>query len=331
MLEVQIKGTGSALPERLVYTSTIERELGISRGTIEASTEVISRYLCSDETQVDLAVKACKSAMCECEIPPDDIDLVISGSSVPYQPIPSLAPLIMQKIGISNGVACAFDVNSTCLSFVTALETAANLIAAGKCKTALVFSAERASCALPWKDKPETAALFGDGAAAVVITSGDATSKSSILATHMRTYPSAYEASGIKAGGTRYNFMEQHDKFVQNSVFEMDGKELFRLTSQHFENFYRELLDLACWTSEDIDLVVPHQASPVALRHMIRQLGLPMNKVFNISSTHGNQIAASIPISLDMARKNQQISSGSKVLLLGTSAGVSFGGMALVL
>ena len=71
--------------------------------------------------------------MHECEIPPDNIDLVISGSSVHYQPIPSLAPLIMQRIGISNGVVCAFVVNSTCLSFINALETAANLIAASKC------------------------------------------------------------------------------------------------------------------------------------------------------------------------------------------------------
>ncbi|TGR36146.1 ketoacyl-ACP synthase III, partial [Mesorhizobium sp. M8A.F.Ca.ET.198.01.1.1] len=100
---------------------------------------------------------------------PGTVDLIVGGCGVPYQPLPASAPLVMQRLGLADGSAAAFDVNSTCLGFLTAFETASRLIEAGQFSTALVFSSEVASRALPWRDQPEVAALFGDGAAAAVL------------------------------------------------------------------------------------------------------------------------------------------------------------------
>ncbi|ESY16516.1 3-oxoacyl-ACP synthase [Mesorhizobium sp. LNJC395A00] len=326
-MRIRIIGTGRAVPARCVTSRALDARLGFGDGHFEAATGIIERYVCEAESQVDLACAAARLALADAELEAGSVDLVIGGCGVPYQPLPSTAPLVMQRLGLADGSAAAFDVNSTCLGFLTAFETASRLIEAGQCRTALVFSSEIASRALPWQDQPEIAALFGDGAAAAVLQ--QAPSEGRVAANLMRTYPSAYEACSIGSGGTRFDFHREPEEFARHSLFHMEGKELFRVTSRHFNGFVAELLDRAGWRHDDVDLVVPHQASPLALAHMARQTGFAREKLVDIAARYGNQIAASIPFALDVARREQRIVPGAKVLFLGTSAGVSFGGMAL--
>ncbi len=326
---IDLGGTGSSLPNRILPSSEIDRQLGQNVGTLEMRTGVAQRYVCEQETQIDLAVAAARAAIEDAGLPVDQVELVLSGSAIPYQPLPAMAPLIMREIGIPDGQAAAFDVNSTCLSFLTALETAAHLLSAGRYQTALVVASEIASRALPWDDHPETAALFGDGAGAVLLRRASGPLASRIRASLMTSFPSAYEACSIGAGGTRFDFRKQNEDFARNAVFSMDGSALFRLSRRHFAAFVAKVLDEAGWTLSDVDLVIPHQASPFALEHMARQVGVSAEQMIDITRSHGNQIAASIPFALDIARKAGRIQTGSRVLFLGTSAGVSFGAMAL--
>jgi 3-oxoacyl-[acyl-carrier-protein] synthase-3 len=328
-LKARIAGTGRALPATCVTSRDLDARLGLPGGALESATGVLARHVCAaDESQIDLAVSACQAALADAGIAPSAVDLVLSGCSVPYQPLPATAPLVMRRLGIAEGAAAAFDINSTCLSFLTAFEVAGRLIDAGQHRAALVFSSEIASRALPWQTQPEVAALFGDGAAAAVLT-GSADGTGQVRAALMRTWPSAWEACAIGAGGTRFDFRREPEAFARHAVFGMDGKALFRLASRHFSGFADELLARAGWRRDDVDVVVPHQASPFALAHMARQTGFAPAKLVDISARHGNQIAASLPFALDIARRDGRIAAGSRVLLLGTSAGVSFGGMAL--
>lgn len=320
---------GHFVPQRIVLSTDIDKQFGFARGHLERLSGVFSRHVCQeDDDQITLAVAAARLAMQRAAIGPGEIDLVIGACGVPYQPLPTTAPLVMHRLGIPEGKAAAFDVNASCLSFLTAIDLAAGRIAVGQSRVALVFSAEIASRALPWKEQPDVAALFGDGAAAVVLTvAGER--DSTIRASVMRTYPSAYEACEIGAGGTRFDFQRQPAEFAAHAVFRMDGKELFRITRRHFPSFVDELLAAAGWSPADVDLVVPHQASPLALKHMIEQTGMSGARVVNIAARFGNQIAASIPTALDIAWAEGRITKGMRLLLLGTSAGVSFGGMAI--
>jgi len=327
-MRIRIAGTGGVVPAERVTTRALEERFGLEKGRLEAATGVVERYVCEGESQIDLACTAAKLALEDAGIEASAVDLIIGGCGVPYQPLPATSPLVMQRLGLADGSAAAFDVSSTCLGFLTAFETASRLIEAGQSKTALVFSSEVASRALPWRDQPEVAALFGDGAAAVVLQQAKP-GESKVVANLMRTYPSAYEACGIGSGGTRFYFHSQPEEFARHSLFHMDGKELFRVTSRHFSGFVAELLQRAGWRHEDVDLVVPHQASPFALAHMARQTGFAPEKLVDISARYGNQIAASIPFALDIARRDGRIAPGARLLFLGTSAGVSFGGMAL--
>jgi 3-oxoacyl-[acyl-carrier-protein] synthase-3 len=327
-MRIRIVGTGRAVPAGRVTTRALEDRLGLGRGVLEAATGVVERYVCEAESQIDLAYAAARLALEDAELEADAVDLIIGGCGVPYQPLPATAPLLMRRLGLADGVAAAFDVNSTCLGFLTAFEVAGRMLEAGQCDTALIFSAEVASRALPWQDAPEVAALFGDGAAAAVLRRAGP-GESRVAASLMRTFPSAWDACGIGSGGTRFDFQKQPEEFSRHSLFHMDGKELFRLTSRHFNDFVSTLLERAGWKHDDVDLVVPHQASPLALAHMARQTGFSPEKLVDISARFGNQIAASMPFALDVARREGRVAPGMKLLFLGTSAGVSFGGMAL--
>jgi 3-oxoacyl-[acyl-carrier-protein] synthase-3 len=327
-MRIRIIGTGRAVPAQCVTSRSLEERHGLGQGTLEAATGVAQRYVCEGESQIDLACEAARLALEDAGLEAGAIDLIIGGCGVPYQPLPATAPLVMRRLGIADGSAAAFDVNSTCLGFLTAFETAGRMIEAGQCETALVFSSEVASRALPWQDAPEVAALFGDGAGAAVLRRAEP-GEGRVAASLMRTYPSAWEACGIGSGGTRFDFRKEPEAFARHSLFHMDGKELFRLTSRHFNGFVGDVLERAGWQRHDVDLVVPHQASPLALAHMARQTGFAPEKLVDIAGRFGNQIAASMPFALDIARREGRVSPGMKLLFLGTSAGVSFGGMAL--
>ena len=325
---IRIAGTGRALPAEHVTSASLDDRLGLKPGSLQRATGVEARYVCAEESQIDLATEAAHLALDDAGMSPAEIDLVVSGCAVPYQPIPATAPLVMRRLGIEDGAAAAFDINSTCLSFLTAFEVAARQVDAGAAKAALIVSSEIASRGLPWNSEPTVAALFGDGAAAAVITKA-APGEGLIRANLMRSYPSAYEACSIGAGGTRFDFRHQPDDFASHSLFQMDGKELFRISSRHFEDFASALLEKAGWTAADVDLLVPHQASPLALQRMSRRIGFSPDAVIDITASHGNQIAASIPFALDLARRQGRLPRGTKALFIGASAGVSFGGMAM--
>ena len=325
---ISIDGTGVAVPATMQLSSDLDLRIGKPAGWLFRRTGVFSRPVCGAESQIDLGLAAARDAIAAAGIEAKDIDILLFAAAVPYQPIPATAPLLQQRLGIADGGCAAFDINATCLSFLSALDLLASMLATGRYRRGLVVSSEVASRALPWQTHPETAALFGDGAAAAVLSSG--AGNAGIVAAAMETHPSGYDACRLAAGGTRFDFHEAPEEFARNSLFEMAGETLYRLTLKIFPPFLDRLLDSAGWDRKDVDVVVPHQASPGALAHLAKRSGFRRDVVIDIMRDRGNQIAASLPSALHAARATQRLSSGSKVLMLGTSAGVSLGGLALV-
>lgn len=321
-----ICGTGRALPAQVVNSNELDHRYGFDTGFLAQATGVRSRYLCTHETQIDLAAQAAAEALEDAKIDPQQVDLVISAAAVGYQTIPATAPLIQQSLGIREGHCFGVDVNATCLGFAAALQMADGLLRTGQYHTALIVAAELASRGLPWEDQPEVAGLFGDGAGAAVVR---LSAGAGLRGAHFTTYPTAYDACQLGAGGTRFDFTREPTTFAEHSRFHMNGKELFRLAAKHFDGFVQELLKKADTKLSEIDCVIAHQASPGALEHMTRSCGFSPDQVVNIVADYGNQIAASIPFVLDHARRGGRIRTGDRIAILGTSAGVSFGGLVL--
>jgi len=325
---IGILGTGSVQPRRVKGTGQIVEGLGLKPGSLHEA-GVSYRGVATEETTVSMGVDAAREALRDAGLQASDMDLILSACAVPYQPIPATAPLIQRELG-AKGVA-AWDVNSTCLSFLTAVDTARAMIIAGRARRVLVVSSEMPSRALPWHDDPMTAALFGDGAAAAVVGGLPEGSKG-IVSVSFETHSEAWEACQLASGGTRHDYHGDLGAFEAGTWFRMDGKALYKLTARHFRRFVKAALDQAGWKPRDVDLLIPHQASRGGLDHAARILefvGIPRNRMVDILSHYGNQVAASLPTALDKARRSGLIEPGSKVLLLGTSAGVSLGALAM--
>lgn len=327
-----LAGFGMALPEKLLTSAEIDRRLGKPDGWLEDACGVASRPVVSaGETQERMAAAAANAALQDAGLKLGDIDLLLFGASVGRQPIPSTAALVKRELGGEGLPFAAYDVNATCLSALVALDLASLQVAAGRAKHVLVVTSEIASRALPWADAPDTAGLFGDGAAAFVVSGpgGETGNGARFGHFHMETYAEGYDACTLASGGTGIDYHSDPDAFARNAYFRMDGKALYRITAAALPGFLDRLLGKAGLTRAEIDYVVPHQASPHALTHIIRRGGFAADRVFDRVRTIGNQVAASIPVALCMARAEGHIQPGMRILLVGTSAGVSLAGAIL--
>jgi 3-oxoacyl-[acyl-carrier-protein] synthase III len=325
---VRIAGTGHYLPISKRLSSDIDQELQRKIGKTEQRTGVRERPVAKHETSSSMAVAASKDAISHANLNAADIDLIISACAVPEQPIPAMAPLVQAGLGLGRTGIPAFDINASCLSFVAAFDLAAQLIEAQRFRNVLIVSSEIASRALPWTSDPDTAAMFGDGAAAAILTSSR-TAGGGLAASHIETWSEGYRDCELPAGGTRFDFHRQHEDFAKGAQFQMDGRAAYRLAAKTIQPFFDKLLAKAGWHLDEVDLVVPHQASRGALDHLVAKLEIPRSKLIDIIADHGNQIAASIPMALNFAMREGRISSGMKVLVVGTSAGFSVGGLCL--
>jgi len=278
-----------------------------------------------------MAAAAAQAALRDAGLDLASVDLLLFGAAVGRQPIPATAPLVKRELGGAALAFAAYDVNATCLSALVAMDLAALHIAAGRARHVLVVTSEIASRALPWHDAPDTAGLFGDGAAAFVMSAaGEGRSgRPRFGAFHMETFAEGYEACTLGSGGTGIDYHGDPEGFARSAYFRMDGKALYRVTAAALPGFLDRLLGQAGLRREDIDLVVPHQASPHALAHIIRRGGFAPERVFDRVRTIGNQVAASIPVALNLAAVDGRLQPGMRVLLIGTSAGVSLGGAIL--
>jgi len=108
----------------------------------------------------------------------------------------------------------------------------------------------------------------------------------------------------------------------------MNGPQLLKLTLQHSGNFLERLRPGLSAGLGDIRWVAPHQASLLGLR-LLRHFGWPAERILVTLDWLGNSVAASIPVTLAQGVQDGQIRRGDKVLLVGTGAGLSLGGVIL--
>lgn len=324
-------GSGHALPQQRLSSAELDLRLKLEPGTVERIGGVRNRaFANADETAASLAARAARLALEAAGVTAAQLDCVVAASGTMDQGMPCNAALIHRELGLGASGIAAFDINASCLGFIAALDQLSWPIAAGRYQRVLLVCADIASCGLDWQHL-ESATIFGDGAAAVVLGADGSGQGVRILASKLRTYSAGAEYCQIPAGGSRHHPSRVADGFLPLTHFAMQGKAVYRLASTHLPGFLEELLSDAQLHREQIDWVVPHQASRLAMDHLSRRLGFAADRVIDIFAEHGNQVAASLPTALDIARRDGRIQPGQRLLLLGTGAGLSLGGMLLEL
>lgn len=326
---IVLLGTGHALPGHTVSSATLDTQLKHPVGTIERLSGVRQRHFaCEYDTAAALGAQAAHRALDAACVSLADIDCLVAASGTMDQGMPSNAALIHRELGLSAYGIPAFDINASCLSFLVALDTLSWPLMAGRYRNVLIVAADLASCGLNWHTL-ESSAIFGDGAAAAVITQTPEGKSSRLLAANFKTLSDGADLCYLPAGGSRYHPSRTTEPFMDLTTFRMNGKGIFKLTAQHLPDFVDHTLSQAGIGRQELDWIVPHQGSLLAITHMSRRLGFPSEKVINIFPEHGNQVAASLPTALDIAIRDGRIQRGQRVLLLGTGAGLSLGATVL--
>jgi 3-oxoacyl-[acyl-carrier-protein] synthase-3 len=300
-----VVGLGTALPERVVTNAEIAARLGVDDSWIVRRTGIRERRFADPQTRlVDLAVEAGRAAIEDSGLPAVDIDLVLVATLSHELSTPNAAPLIAHALGARR--AGAFDVGCACTGFVAGLASATAWIESGRARTALIIGAELMSRYTDPGDR-RTAALFGDGAGAVVITEGA---------------PGTIGPVVLGADGSCGEMITSNP---ETGMIIMDGHETFKQAVARLAESSREACRAAGVGLEDIDLFVYHQANGRITSALGERLGLDPAKVVDCIASLGNTSAASLPLALGYARDAGQLLPGTRVLLAAVGAGFTWG------
>jgi 3-oxoacyl-[acyl-carrier-protein] synthase-3 len=326
-LPVKIAGLGAYLPERVVTSAELEERLGLPAGWIERRTGVRERRYNTGESASCMAARAAQRALAMAGVEAGEVDAFVGASSGPQQLIPCNAVFVQRELEAPEGRSVCFDMNATCLGFPVALWQMAHLIAAGVYRTAVVFSTEIASRSLNPCQK-ESYVLFGDGAAAAVLTRAEPGEPSAVHHAHFATHHSGAEHTQFVGAGSLHHPNDPATTPEMN-LFDMDGPAVFRQGTRLIGPFLDEFFAAVGWHREDVDAVVPHQASRHAIELLTARLGFREEQVIINIAERGNCIAASMPLALTEAVEGGRIQRGQKVVLVGTGAGLTLGAVAL--
>ena len=314
----RIIGTGSALPARAVSNDELARELA-GRGVetsdewIVARTGIRQRYIAEPGlTTSALGERAARAALADAQVDAKAIDLIIVATSTPDQIFPSTACLIQAQLGAQGGAA--FDLQAVCSGFVYALAVADTMMRVGPYRCALVVGAEVFSRILDWNDR-STCVLFGDGAGAVVLEPSDTPG---LLGA--RLHADGSQAAILCTGGRVENGRVTGDPFLR-----MDGQAVFKLAVNVLADSARQVLADADLPTGAIDWLIPHQANVRILNATAKRLGIGEDRLVVTVDQHGNTSAASVPLALDVARRDGRICKGQNVLLQGVGGGFTWG------
>lgn len=328
-MKFELLGIGQSLGDVLT-SDALDTQLGLTKGTVQGISGVAQRYVAPKGIlQSAFAAAALKDCAAIANISLDSLDLLLATSAVPQQAIPSTASFIAHELGLDG--KSAFDINASCFGFVVSLYQAINLLQTKAYQRIGIVASDIASAGLNWQNL-HASAIFGDGAAAVIVQAPSSTNPTTgirltCLAYEFNVHPEGRHFCEIRAGGTRANATVGMTK--GDFLFDMDGKAVFKIAMQYTEAFVSGLLAKAQLTYDDIDCVVMHQASHLGMKHAISRLNFRPETIINIYPTHGNQVSASIPTVLYHAHQSGKLHSGAKIALLGTAAGFGIGGMIL--
>lgn len=313
----RIAGTGSYLPAQVVTNDDLAQRVETSDEWIRTRTGIRQRHIAAEgETTVDLAYQASLRALEAAGVAPEEIDLIVLGTTTPDLIFPSSACLLQHRLG-ANGCP-AFDVNAACSGFVYALTVADKFIRSGAAKTVLVVGSETLTRMLDWSDRA-TCVLFGDGAGAVVLK---ADTETGILSTHLHADGGKKELLWNPVGVSAGFRPEEHNAGVRVL---MTGNEVFKHAVKALDSVVEETLEANGLDRHEIDWLIPHQANLRIIEATAKRLDMPMERVIVTVDRHGNTSSGSVPLALDEAVRSGKVQRGQLLLLEAFGGGFTWG------
>lgn len=325
MRRVKIAGLSTYVPPKVLTNADLEKLVETSNEWILQRTGIRERHIVEPGVATsDLAKEASLGAMRQAGVTADQIGFIVVGTTTPDTVFPSTACVLQNKIGATN--AWGFDLGAACSGFTYALTTGMQMVATGSVQHALVVGADVMSSIIDYRDRA-TCVIFGDGAGAAVLSAADDTEPAIIDFAH-EIDGSGGPALCMPAGGSR--MPASHETVDQRLHFvKQDGQTVFKFAVRKTEEIARRLLDRNGIEASELDLFVSHQANRRIITAAAERLGLPESKVIINLEMYGNTTAATIPLALADAVRQDRLKPGDLVLLASVGAGFTVGSVLL--
>ena len=317
--QTMILGSGRAVPEKILTNADLEKIVDTNDQWIVERTGIRERHIAEKGTPLsELAAEAARKAIEDAGLEAKDIDLIILASVTGDMKFPATACFIQELLGAKN--AAAFDISAACSGFIYALQIADGMLRSQTYRHALVIGAEILTSMVDWEDR-NTCVLFGDGAGAVVL--GPSQDERGIISTHLGSN-GGHSNLLYNAGCGCINMPTEENVREKIHTLRMEGKEVFRHAVVAMSKAIKKALKQADMTSDQLDLVISHQANLRIIESLAKRLKLSAEQTYINVDRFGNTSAASIPIALDEARRNGVVQSGSTVGLVAFGAGFTW-------
>ncbi len=322
----RILGTGRYVPEKVLTNEDLERLVDTSDEWITARTGMKRRHVAAaEEATSDLASIALQNAGEKAGLDLKELDAIIIGTATPDMVFPSAACMVQRSLDL--GGIPAFDISAACSGFIYASALANSLIASGWFDTVGVVGAETLTRITNYEDRT-TCILFGDGAGAAIFGPGNG--QSGVLSAYLGADGNLSHLLNQPAGGSRLPASTETVK-ARLHYIHMEGAEVFKSAVRAMESSAVRALELAGLTSDDIDLLIPHQANIRIIKATASRVKIPEERVYINVQEYGNTSAASIPIALDEAIEEKRIAKGDTVMMVAFGGGFTWGSLVVTL
>ena len=314
MYNASITGWGKCMPPAVLTNKDLATFLETSDEWITSRTGIVERRVTHVQPS-EMAYVAGARALACAGLSADELELIVYGSCTNDEQVPNSASGVQYRLGAAN--AASMDVDTACTSFLYGLSTATAMIRTGIVANALVIGVESISPYMDWRNR-NVAVLFGDGCAAVVLQKSEApegvigeTLGCIAEARHtlrVRGIGGAYVNAGVLMGDTSWDF---------------DGQEIFKRAVKGMVSASNAVMQKCDISTDDIDLVVPHQANLRIIMALSQRLGMPEEKLMLTVQRYGNMSAATVPVALVEALEQGRVKPGALILMPAFGGGLS--------
>jgi len=318
---VSFQGSGSYVPDQILTNQQISQKVDTSDEWIKSRTGISERRISSlDDNVTEMGYEAAITAIQMANWDIKTIDLIILATSTPNDLFGS-APSIQAKLGAYNAVA--FDLTAACSGFLFALITASQFLKGGGFKRAIVIGADQLSSFVDWNDR-RSCILFGDGAGALAI---EATSEfDNLIGFDMRTDGERGSFLNLPSKNNKNSIIENIDYLSGGfSPIQMNGQEVYKFAVREVPIILDKLFKKTKYDSDEVDWLLLHQANQRILDSVGERLKIPKEKILSNLESYGNTSAATIPLMLDEAIRNNRIKKNDIIATSGFGAGLSWG------
>ena len=316
-MSLKIIGMGKGIPERCITNDDLAEFLDTDDDWIVSRTGIKTRYICTNETLTELSATAAKQALDKANLTTDDISLIICATLGGDYRTPSHACAVAEQLGTK---CPAFDINAACTGFVYALDIASIYLKAGKAENILIICAEMMSSQMDWNDR-NTCILFGDGAAACVVTAGNALKYISLSAIADTTILNLH----VDTGNSPFVTEKRGKGYLQ-----MQGQEVFKFAVGIVGKDVKQALETTDISPEQIDYFILHQANKRIIDSIRVKLKQPEEKFPVNIDKYGNLSSVSIPLLLSEMLDEGKINQGDTLFISAFGAGLTAGSCILV-